>query len=77
MSFECKGPVHLRVTDANTRRECLGPYDLVKVVRGAISTQDTWLGAYAAMGLSTPQPICGAKSCFCSTSEFSRVCVAL
>ena len=50
MSFECKGPVHLRVTDANTRRECLGPYDLVKVVRGAIFTQDTWLGAHAAHG---------------------------
>src|ERR1700749_1108461 len=29
-AFECKGPVHLRVTDANTRRENLGPYDFVK-----------------------------------------------
>jgi hypothetical protein len=54
-AFECKGPVHLRVTGASTRRECLGPYDFVKVVQGAIFTHDSWLGAHAARGaISAP-----------------------
>jgi hypothetical protein len=49
-AFECKGPVHLRVTGVSTRRECLGPYDLVKVVQGAIFSDDNWLGAHASRG---------------------------
>jgi hypothetical protein len=49
-AFECKGPVHLRVTGASTRRECLGPYDSIKVARGAIFTHEGWLGAHAARG---------------------------
>jgi hypothetical protein len=50
-AFECNGPVHLRVTDASTRRECLGPYDFVKVVHGAIFTHGSWLGAHAPHGI--------------------------
>jgi|SRR5690348_17084384 len=50
-AFECKGPVNLRVTGASTRRECLGPYDFVKVVHGSIFTHDSLLGAHAARGI--------------------------
>ena len=49
-SFECTGPVYLRVTDVDGSRECLGPFDCVKVVRGAVLTQDKWLGAHATYG---------------------------
>jgi hypothetical protein len=50
-AFECKGPVHLRVTGASTRRERLGPYDFLKVVHGAIFTHDSWLGTHAQRGI--------------------------
>jgi hypothetical protein len=49
-AFECAGPVYLRVTSKDGRRECIGPYDFVKVVEGAVLTHDSWLGAHAARG---------------------------
>ena len=49
-SFECTGPLYLRVTDADGHRENLGPYDFLKVTRGAILTHDNWLGAHAMCG---------------------------
>ena len=49
-AFECTGPLYLRVTDTDGHRESLGPYDSLKVARGAISTHDNWLGAHAICG---------------------------
>lgn len=49
-AFECAGPVYLRVTSKDGRREYIGPYDFVKVVEGAVLTHDSWLGAHAARG---------------------------
>jgi len=49
-AFECAGPVYLRVTGKDGRRESIGPYDVVKVVEGAILTNDAWLGAHATRG---------------------------
>ena len=49
-AFECAGPIFLRVTDKDGRRECMGPYDFVKVAEGAVLTHDSWLGAHATRG---------------------------
>ena len=49
-AFECAGPIYLRVTDKDGRRECIGPYDFVKVAEGAVLTHDSWLGAHATRG---------------------------
>jgi len=49
-SFECTRPVYLRVTDSDGSRECLGPYDRIKVAHGTVSTHDKWLGAHATSG---------------------------
>jgi hypothetical protein len=54
-AFECAGPVYLRVTDKDGRRECIGPYDFVKVVEGAVMTHDSWLGSHTIRaGVSAP-----------------------
>jgi hypothetical protein len=49
-AFECSGTIYLRVTGKDGRRECIGPYDFVKVVEGAVLTHDSWLGAHATRG---------------------------
>jgi hypothetical protein len=46
-SFECAGPVYLRVTNSRGQRECLGPYASIKAADGAIYTQDGRLGVHA------------------------------
>jgi hypothetical protein len=57
MSFECAGPVYLRVMSNGGRRECMGPYASIKAAGGAIFTDDSCLGIHvlrsqslAAMG---------------------------
>jgi hypothetical protein len=47
VSFECTGPVYLRVTNGHGRRECMGPYASIRAADGAIFTQDNCLGAHA------------------------------
>jgi hypothetical protein len=49
-SFECGGEVYLRVTDAEGRHARAGPYQAVKVTRGAIFSGDIWLGIHASAG---------------------------
>ena len=49
-SFECSGPVYLRVTNSDGSRERLGPYDLVKATEGAIFTREGCLGHHASTG---------------------------
>lgn len=47
VAFECVGPVYLRVTGVNGRREGLGPYAFIKAAEGALFTQDSCLGVHA------------------------------
>jgi hypothetical protein len=46
-SFECTGPVYLRVTDSHGRRECRGPYVTIRAEGGALYAQDNFLGMHA------------------------------
>ena len=44
--LECREAVYLRVTSADGQRECIGPYECLKVSGGAIFSHDTYLGAH-------------------------------
>jgi hypothetical protein len=44
--LECREPVYLRVTHANGQRDCIGPYEALRVTGGAIFWHDTYLGAH-------------------------------
>src|SRR6185437_7367907 len=46
ISFECAGPIYLRVTDHHGRRECIGPYASIRPADGAIYSHDSRLGAH-------------------------------
>lgn len=46
-TVECREPVYLRVTTTGGRRECIGPYESLKVAGGAIFSNETYLGAHA------------------------------
>jgi hypothetical protein len=48
ISFECAGPVYLRVTNNRGRREFIGPYASIRAADGAIFTQDSCLGVHVA-----------------------------
>lgn len=50
VAFECPGPVYLRITGTNGRRECNGPYAFVRAAEGAIFTQGNCLGFHASRG---------------------------
>jgi hypothetical protein len=45
-SFECTGPIYLRVTQKNGRRECIGPYAALRASDGAIFDQNSCLGRH-------------------------------
>jgi hypothetical protein len=45
-TLECREAVYLRVTNADGQRECIGPYECLKVTGGAIFSKDTYLGAH-------------------------------
>lgn len=45
--LECREPVYLRVTTSDGQRENIGPYECLKVIGGAIFSNDTYLGAHA------------------------------
>ncbi len=47
LSFECTGPVYLRVTNLRGQRECIGPYDSIRAADGAIYSVDNCLGMHA------------------------------
>jgi hypothetical protein len=44
--LQCREAVYLRVTTSDGQRECIGPYECLKVTGGAIYTNDTYLGAH-------------------------------
>lgn len=46
-SFECSGPLYLRVLHRNGGHERTGPYEFVKAIDGALFTHDAYLGAFA------------------------------
>ena len=46
-SFDCTGPVLLRVTNRNGQRECIGPYESIRAANGTICTEIGCLGAHA------------------------------
>jgi hypothetical protein len=46
LSFECVGPIYLRVTNHHGRRESIGPYEFVKAADGALFTHDNCLGVH-------------------------------
>lgn len=46
-SFECSGPLDLRVIHGDGRNERTGPYDFIKAIDGALFTHKDYLGAFA------------------------------
>ena len=46
ISFECAGPIYLRVTNQHGRRESIGPYASIRAADGAIFTHDSCLGIH-------------------------------
>ena len=46
VSFDCAGPVYLRVTTHHGRRECTGPYTSIRASDGAIFAQNGRLGIH-------------------------------
>jgi len=45
-TLECREAVYLRVTTSDGQRECIGPYEGLRVSGGAIFSNDTYLGAH-------------------------------
>ncbi len=50
VAFECAGPIYLRVTSSDGRREQIGPYDFIRAAEGAIFSNEACLGIYAPRG---------------------------
>ena len=44
--LECRKTLYLRVTTSEGQRECIGPYEDLRVTGGAIYSNDTFLGAH-------------------------------
>lgn len=53
--LECREPIYLRVTSSHGQRECIGPYEGLKVTGGAIFSNDTYLGAHTRGESNLPQ----------------------
>lgn len=47
-TLECREAVYLRVTTADGRRDCIGPYECLRVAGGEIFSNDSYLGAHSA-----------------------------
>ena len=54
-TVECREPVYLRVTTSDGQRECIGPYECLKMTGGAIFSNDTYLGAHTRGESNLPQ----------------------
>lgn len=44
--LECREAVYLRVTTSGGERECIGPFEYLKVTGGEIFSDQTYLGAH-------------------------------
>jgi len=51
--FECTGPIYLRVTHCDGRRDSIGPYASLRAAGGAIFSDDSRIGLYAACAQSS------------------------
>ena len=47
-SFECTGPIYLRVINNGGGRDCIGPYASIRAADGAIYAPDGCLGVHSA-----------------------------
>jgi hypothetical protein len=56
-AFDCSGPVILRVTNSDGRRERMGPYPFVKAAEGAIFAHDGCLAVHDSR--KEPGPLVG------------------
>ncbi|HEV2442488.1 MAG TPA: hypothetical protein VGT07_08185 [Steroidobacteraceae bacterium] len=45
-TLECREAIYLRVTTSDGQRECIGPYECLKVTGGSIFANETYLGAH-------------------------------
>jgi hypothetical protein len=45
--LECREPLYMRVTTSDGQRECIGPYEFLKVTGGEIFSNDIYLGTHA------------------------------
>lgn len=45
--LECREAVYLRVTTSDGQRECIGPFEYLKVTGGEIFSNDAYLGAHS------------------------------
>jgi hypothetical protein len=54
ISFECAGPIYLRVTHNYGRREIIGPCTSIRAANGAIYSQDSCLGIHFARAQLAP-----------------------
>ncbi len=54
-SFECAGPVYLRITNSRGQRECIGPFPSVTTADGSIYSPESCLGAHAARAQSATE----------------------
>jgi hypothetical protein len=52
--LECREAVYLRVTTSAGQRECIGPYECLKVAGGAIFANGAYLGAHTRGELHPP-----------------------
>ena len=46
-TLECREAVYLRVTTSDGQRECIGPYEYLRVAGGDIFSNNTYLGAHS------------------------------
>ena len=54
-ALECGEAVYLRVTTSDGQRECIGPYECLRVTGGAIFSNETYLGAHARRESHLPE----------------------
>jgi hypothetical protein len=54
-TLECREAVYLRVTTSDGQRECIGPYECLRVSGGAIFSNETYLGAHARREPQLPE----------------------
>ena len=53
--LECREAIYLRVTSSDGQRECIGPYEGLRVTGGAIFSNDTYLGAHTRAESYAPE----------------------
>jgi hypothetical protein len=46
-TLECREAVYLRITTSEGQRECMGPYEYLKVAGGDVFCDNTYLGAHS------------------------------